>query len=180
MEFWHIDENVKIDSIQRLKNESDKVKFLSFHNPKILIKIFDRKSNFNWSKKVVKYSQTNLKSWQRRSQENWALVQNTCIAPNLFTVVAILKFKMVIQRALVTFGTNDLWIQRTKLIKIGKKNQFWCRKSQNIAPYAYAFSMAAIFKIKMAAQGLIEMIGTNNFWIKQTKIFKIGQKKSTI
>ena len=81
-------------------------------------------SNYPFMKKTLESAKSVRKS---------SILQNTCIAPNSFIVVAILKFKMVIQSVLVTFGTNNVWIQHSKLIKIGQ-NQFWSTKSQNMAP----------------------------------------------
>ena len=40
----------------------------------------------------------------------------------------------------------------------------------------YRFSMAAILKFKMAAEDVVEKIGTKVFWIQHPKIDKVSSK----
>ena len=101
--------------------------------------------------KLTKLANKNI-FWCRNSEN---------MIPYGFSMVAILIFKMAAEDVVEKIGTNFFLIQHPKFIKVCQKNQQWCRKSQNMVPYA--FSMAAILKFKMAAEDVVKKIGTKVF-----------------
>ena len=129
---------------------------------------------------VVKTNTTNI-FWIESPKFSKVGQQNQCgckksqtMVQYVFSMAAILKFKMAAGIVVENIGTKVFWIQHPKFTKVGQKNQCGCRKSQTMVPHG--FSMAAILKLKMAAENVVENIGTKFFWIRHPKFIKVGQK----